>query len=95
MSPIIRIAAVTCDAREAQQQTMKALAGFLPSPDAGPIVDRTDLAGKYDFTLEFTRDLPGAAPDKRSDAPPAPDLSLLYSSNSGCSWCARRFRWMW
>jgi uncharacterized protein (TIGR03435 family) len=82
---------------EAQQQTTQTLAEFLPSPDAGPIVDRTGLAGKYDFTLEFTRDRPGAAPESHNEPPAAPDLftSLLYSSNSGGSLCARRSRSMW
>ncbi len=68
---------------EAQQQTTQTLVEFLPSPDAGPIFDRTDLAGKYDFTLEFTRDLPGAAPDKRSEAPPAPDLFTALQQQLG------------
>ena len=80
---------------EAQQQTTQTLVEFLPSPDAGPIIDKTSLTGKYDFTLEFTRDLPGSAPDSRSEAPAARICSRPYSSNSDCSWCARRFRWMW
>ncbi len=68
---------------EAQQQTMQTLVEFLPSPDAGPIIDKTRLAGKYDFTLEFTRDRPGAAPESHNEPPAAPDLFTALQQQLG------------
>jgi uncharacterized protein (TIGR03435 family) len=47
----------------AQQQTMKTLATALRRMIAGSpdefVVDRTGIDGKFDFTLEFARDVPG------------------------------------
>ena len=67
----------------AQQQTISALAEILPSPDEGPIVDKTGLTGKYDFTLEFTRDLPNAEPDSRTEPAGAPDLFSAIQQQLG------------
>jgi uncharacterized protein (TIGR03435 family) len=68
---------------KAQQQTIAALAGFLPSPDDGPVVDKTGLTGKYDFTLEFIRDLPNAAPESRTEPAGAPSLFLALQQQLG------------
>src|SRR5512133_841182 len=47
---------------QGRQKTMADLATALNVPGHGPIVDKTGLTGKYDFTLEYQ--LPGsAAPD--------------------------------
>jgi uncharacterized protein (TIGR03435 family) len=43
----------------AGQQPMSALAQALHSVTGRPIVDRTGLAGNYDFTLEYDREVPG------------------------------------
>ncbi len=68
---------------EATQQSVQTLVEFLPSPDAGPIIDKTGLAGKYDFTLEFTRDRPGASPESRIESPAAPDLFTALQQQLG------------
>ena len=56
------------------QATMPVIARWLEIPNEPPIVDRTGLAGKYDFTLEFTHELPGAPIDSAGPPPPIPDL---------------------
>jgi uncharacterized protein (TIGR03435 family) len=38
----------------ARNQTMAQLADQLSSPSFGPVLDKTGLAGKYDFTLEYS-----------------------------------------
>lgn len=67
----------------ARQQTMATLAEMLPSPEDGPIVDKTGLTGKYDFTLEFSRDLPNAAPDSHTEAGAAPNLFIALQQQLG------------
>jgi len=67
----------------AQQQTLSALAAFLPSPDEAPIVDKTGLPGKFDFTLEFARDLPGAHSDGPTEPAIAPDLFRALQQQLG------------
>ncbi|HVV44779.1 MAG TPA: TIGR03435 family protein [Bryobacteraceae bacterium] len=53
----------------------EALAGM-----AEPIFDRTGLSGKYSFTLDFTRDLPGATPEGIA---PAPNISTALQKELG------------
>lgn len=43
-----------------QQQTMASFASSLQPPDGEPVVDRTGLPGKYDFTFEYAHDIPNA-----------------------------------
>ena len=43
-----------------QQQTISTLARTLRTPGEEPVVDKTGLTGKYDFTLEYTMDSSGA-----------------------------------
>jgi uncharacterized protein (TIGR03435 family) len=47
---------------KAQQEPLSALARMLRIPDDLPVVDKTGLNGKYDFTLEYTTGLPDATP---------------------------------
>ena len=47
----------------AQLQPISALAGYLPTPDNIPVVDKTGLTGKYNFTLGYTTEFPGTSPD--------------------------------
>ncbi len=55
---------------KAQQQTVSSLTGFLHAPGEEPIVDKTGLTAKYDFTLEYANDLPTRDGEARtSDAP--------------------------
>ena len=55
-----------------QQKPMSEIAQSFHVPGDGPIVDQTRLAGKYDFTLEYSYPAGrGAAP---SEPPPAPAI---------------------
>jgi len=57
----------------AQQQTMATLAEFLHIVDGRNVVDRTGLSDRYDFTLEFSEEIPNL-----QDSPgPPPALSLF------------------
>jgi uncharacterized protein (TIGR03435 family) len=64
---------------KSQLEPFSLLADLLEIGDT-PIVDRTGLTGKYSFTLEFTRDMPGASPDS---PPPAPALSTALQQQLG------------
>ena len=56
---------------KAQQQTLAQLTKFLRiGPDEPPIVDKPGLSAKYDFTLEYATDPPGATPEGPQPAPP-------------------------
>jgi uncharacterized protein (TIGR03435 family) len=57
---------------EAHLEPMSALVRYLPKPDGMPVVDETALAGRYNFTLDYSEDLPG--PSDLS-APPAPSIT--------------------
>ena len=66
---------------KAQQQPMSAVVMMLRSPGNLPIVDRSGLTGKYDFTLEYTLEPPGAP---TPDAPPiAPSLFTALQEQLG------------
>jgi uncharacterized protein (TIGR03435 family) len=45
-----------------------------------PVVDHTGLTGKYSFTLDFTKDLPGGTPEGIA---PAPDISTAVQKELG------------
>jgi uncharacterized protein (TIGR03435 family) len=67
-----------------QQATMAALAKFLPEPGAPPIGDETGLAGKYDFSLDYTIEkAPPPSAGGHVDAPPAPDLAVALRQQLG------------
>jgi uncharacterized protein (TIGR03435 family) len=72
----------------AQQQPVSILARGGYGGDTPPIVDKTGLTGKYDFRLEFSRDLPGA----RSEAsvPPVPDLMAAIQQQLGLQFVPRK-----
>lgn len=57
----------------ARQQTMTQLAGMLHQPNAvmDPVIDKTGLTGKYDFTLEYRMRPPAGAAGASDDAPGA------------------------
>ena len=48
------------------------MAELLITPDDFPVVDKTGLPGKYDFTLEYTTGLPNASIDGASVPSGAP-----------------------
>ena len=57
----------------ARAQPLSALAEVLSKEFRMPVVDRTGMAGRYDFTLEFAPQAPGALPPESSDEA-APNL---------------------
>jgi uncharacterized protein (TIGR03435 family) len=67
----------------AQQQPISALARFLRSSLDMPVVDKTGLTAKYDFTLEFSRDLPNTAAAAEAPTPAAPSLSAALQQQLG------------
>jgi len=69
--------------------TMAELASVMPRAALDdPVLDKTGLAARYDFDLEFTPDeaVFGGAFGKGADDSAKPGLFRLYSSNSACDW---------
>jgi uncharacterized protein (TIGR03435 family) len=70
----------------AQGFTMEAFAHFLMQPQNGlgrPVVDKTGLTGKYNFTMEWTPDpafTPRAAPGPVGGLPPDPSGPSIYTA---------------
>jgi uncharacterized protein (TIGR03435 family) len=82
------VGGVTLVRMRARQQTMAALAHGLRAPGERPVVDGTGLTGTYDFTLEYTMDLPGSAP--AADAPTAPTLFGALQQQLGLQLIAKK-----
>ncbi len=72
----------------AQQEPMKVLADMLHVPGEGPIVDKTGLTGKYDFTLEYTQDMPSTAHD--GETPVAASLFTALPAQLGLQLIAKK-----
>ena len=66
-----------------QQQPISALARTLRTPGQEPVVDKTGLTGKYDFTLEYTMDPPGARQPEMWNPLPRPSSSPLSRNSLG------------
>jgi uncharacterized protein (TIGR03435 family) len=71
----------------ARAQDLSQVAAMLSNQAGHPVLDRTGLTGKYDFTLDYTLDLPGALP---GPPPPAgnasesePDLAAAVEQQLG------------
>ncbi|HWD00292.1 MAG TPA: TIGR03435 family protein [Candidatus Sulfopaludibacter sp.] len=64
-------------------QTMKSLADSLQPPDDGPVVDKTGLDGKYDFSLEYATERPNASADTASPPSVIPDLFAAIQQQLG------------
>lgn len=70
----------------AQEFTMKQLANYLMQPFVGlgrPVVDKTGLAGKYNFTLDWTPDpafTPASALGPVGGLPPDPSGPSIYTA---------------
>lgn len=67
----------------AQQEPLVELASSLRPEEDLPVVDKTGLTGKYDFTLEYTMGLPAATPDGIAEPSLAPDLSNALQKQLG------------
>ena len=72
----------------AQQQPISALTRMLRTPGQEPIVDRTGLIGKYDFTLEYTMDPQGGRAD--ADPPVAPAIFTAVQEQLGLQLVAKK-----
>jgi len=67
------------------------LAKILRTSEPRPIVDKTGLTGKYDFALEFSRDLPNGNPDATAEPPGVPDLNTALRDQLGLQIVAKKF----
>ncbi|HSU65549.1 MAG TPA: TIGR03435 family protein [Tepidisphaeraceae bacterium] len=67
----------------AQQQPVSRLASMLRTAEPRPIVDQTGLTDPYDFTLEFSTELPGNASAIGGQPPGAPDLNTALRDQLG------------
>ena len=56
---------------------------MLRTADQLPIVDKTGLTAKYDFTLEYTTQLPNTTADLSAEPPVAPDLFAAIEKQLG------------
>ena len=74
----------------AQQQPVSVLSNALHTTAGRPIVDKTGFSGKYDFTLAFTTDMPGAPPSAGDDPPVAPDLFTAIQQQLGLQLTAKK-----
>jgi uncharacterized protein (TIGR03435 family) len=68
---------------KSQQEPISVLARMLRSPDDLPMVDKTGLTGKYDFTLEYTKELRNVSPGGEAQPPSAPSLFLALQQQLG------------
>ena len=60
------------------------------TPDEPPIVDKTGLTAKYDFTLEFTRKFRVPLRSGPADPPVAPSLSIALQQQLGLQLVAKK-----
>jgi uncharacterized protein (TIGR03435 family) len=74
----------------AQQQTISALARMLRTPGQEPIVDKTGLTGKYDFTLEYTMDPSGGRAATDAEPPVAPAIFTALQEQLGLQLVAKK-----
>lgn len=73
----------------AQQQPVSRLAKLLRTTQPRPVVDKSGLTGKYDFTLQFSSELPDAATD--SGVPSQlPDLNTALREQLGLQLVAKK-----
>jgi len=56
--------------------------GLLHPGDPAPFGDKTGLAGKYDFDLDYTTEL-SSVPSANAETPPAPDLAVALRQQLG------------
>jgi uncharacterized protein (TIGR03435 family) len=67
----------------ARQEPLSVLAQRLEPDDALPVVDRTGLSGRYNFTFEFSEEVPGAGGDARNNSPDVPGLFTALQTQLG------------
>jgi uncharacterized protein (TIGR03435 family) len=67
----------------ARAQPLSALVELLSREFRMPILDKTGLAGKFDFKLEFAPQAPNALPPETSDDSAAPNLTTAVQQQLG------------
>jgi len=67
----------------AQQASMALLSQMLHQPGDPPLLDKTALAGVYDFTLDYTIERGGPGATGPPGIPPAPDLAVALRQQLG------------
>jgi uncharacterized protein (TIGR03435 family) len=67
----------------AKAQPMSVLATMLGNQLSHPVLDKTGLTGKYDFTVEFTPNLPGAAAAAGDASDPGSSLAAAIQRQLG------------
>jgi uncharacterized protein (TIGR03435 family) len=72
-----------------QQQSLSALARMITPPGEPPVLDKTGLTGKYDFTFEYTREPVGVTPGD-APAPAVPDLFHALQQQLGLQLVAKK-----
>jgi uncharacterized protein (TIGR03435 family) len=75
---------------KAQQEPISVLVSMLQTPGQEPVVDKTGLKGKYDFTLEYSSDIPGAPRDGDGTPPVAPGLFTAVQQQLGLQLVAKK-----
>jgi uncharacterized protein (TIGR03435 family) len=73
-----------------RQQPLSALARTLRTPGEEPVVDKTGLTGKYDFTLEYTIDSEGAGHGGDAEPSVAPTIFTALQEQLGLQLVARK-----
>jgi uncharacterized protein (TIGR03435 family) len=66
-----------------REATIAGIASFLRLPDEPTIVDKTGLTAKYDFTFEYSRELPSAVHNGAAQPPAIPDLLIALQQQLG------------
>ena len=66
----------------ARAEPMSLFASWLHTPGDQPVVDKTGLTGKYDFTLEYAQTMQTAAA-ANADPPPLPDIFRALQDQLG------------
>jgi uncharacterized protein (TIGR03435 family) len=72
------------------QQPVSRLVEILRTAEPRPVVDKTGLGGSYDFTLEFSTDLPHGTVDFAAEPPGVPDLNTALRDHLGLQLIAKR-----
>jgi len=67
----------------ARRASVAELAQRLHPPDDHPVLDKTGLTGRYDFTFEYATEQPGRAADTQLREPVAADLYTALRQQLG------------
>jgi uncharacterized protein (TIGR03435 family) len=73
-----------------QQQPVSKLAEILRTAEPRPVVDKTGLTGRYDFTLEFSTDTSSGTAVGSAETPGLPDLNTALREQLGLQLIAKK-----